>query len=134
MDLSLGTIDMPVSALNVFDTIAILALVPVFDRFVYPFFKENLNFPLTMLVKIGLGLGFALLSMIAAATLEVYRLKDAPTPGNYTNSPTAVENISPCQNINDYNPYQYQAYAAGLITEPPAYCSQMYARNYKIVF
>jgi len=125
MDLSLGEIQMPVSALNVFDTIAILLLVPLFDQFVYPFFKK-MGLPLTMLMKIQLGFLVALLSMITAGVVEQYRLGSAPTPGNYTNSPSAIENITPCQNIDDYNPYQFQSYQARLagVSSAPAYCSQ----------
>lgn len=36
MDLSLGTSQIAVSTLNLFDTLAILMLIPVFDRFIYP--------------------------------------------------------------------------------------------------
>jgi len=74
MDLSLGSIEMPVSALNVFDTIAILLLVPVFDQFVYPFFKRS-GYPLTMLLKIQLGFLVALLAMITAGVVEQFRLE-----------------------------------------------------------
>jgi hypothetical protein len=51
MDLNVGGTNMPVSALNMFDTLAILALVPIFDGYVYPFFKKR-QMPLTMLGKI----------------------------------------------------------------------------------
>ena len=36
MDLNVGDFGLPVSALNLFDTLAILVLIPVFDGFVYP--------------------------------------------------------------------------------------------------
>ena len=52
MDLNLGGSQLPVSALNCFDTLAILALVPVFDGVIYPYFKK-IGYPLTMLRKIG---------------------------------------------------------------------------------
>jgi hypothetical protein len=143
MNLSLGEIEMPVAALSVFDVIPILILVPVFDRFIYPACK-SIGFPLTMLMKIQIGFFVALLSMITAGVVEQYRLQvllkhlyfmliifysiqSAPPPGNYTNSPSAIRNISPCQNIDDYNPYQYQSFEAGLIpsSQAPAYCSKM---------
>ncbi len=52
MDLSMGEADVPVSALNAFDTIAILLLVPVFDKLVYPYLK-SVGYPLSMLQKMG---------------------------------------------------------------------------------
>ncbi len=54
MELEYNGVDIPVSALNLFDTTAILALVPVFDGFIYPWFKKH-GRPLSMLQKIGTG-------------------------------------------------------------------------------
>lgn len=45
-------VNVPIAALNSFDTIAILCLVPVFDKVVYPYMKQK-GMPLTMLQKIG---------------------------------------------------------------------------------
>ena len=70
MNLSIGKGMVPVSALNVFDTIAILALVPLFDGYVYPYFKK-IGYPLTMLQKIGAGFFCACLAMVIAAVIEV---------------------------------------------------------------
>lgn len=117
-----GSMNIPVSALNMFDTIAILLLVPIFDRFVYPYFKKT-GKPLSMLTKIGWGIVFALLSMVVAAGVEVYRVQEAPPAGNYS-SIAARNNISPCQEISDYNPYQFQSYLAGLSDTSAAYCYQ----------
>ena len=39
-------------ALNMFDTLAILMLLPVFDQGIYPYFKAR-GMPLSMLTKIG---------------------------------------------------------------------------------
>ena len=36
MDLSLGSLTMPVTALNLFNTIIIIILIPTMDFFVYP--------------------------------------------------------------------------------------------------
>jgi dipeptide/tripeptide permease len=41
MDLSLGQSRIAVSTLNLFDTLAILLLIPVFDRAVYPALKRR---------------------------------------------------------------------------------------------
>jgi hypothetical protein len=96
----------PVSALNSFDTIAIIILVPLFDQYVYPLCKRK-KIPLTMLMKIGYGFGFALLAMVIAACVEVARLQYAPSAGDYYDI-DARNNITPCQSLDDYNPYQYQ--------------------------
>jgi dipeptide/tripeptide permease len=52
MNLELAGTEIPVSALNCFDTLAILMLVPVFDQVLYPYCKK-IGYPLTMLQKIG---------------------------------------------------------------------------------
>lgn len=106
MDLSLGNIKIPVSALNMFDTAIILLLVPIFDTFLYPFLKRN-GYPLSMLKKIGLGFLLALVAMLTAAWVEEYRLSQAPPPGDFYDSKARM-NISPCQQLDDYNPYLYQ--------------------------
>ena len=45
--------------------------------------------------------------MVVAAVVEIYRMDSAPSEGFYDDV-DARENISPCQNINDYNPYAFQ--------------------------
>lgn len=52
MNLELAGAEIPVSALSCFDTLAILALVPVFDQVIYPYCKKA-GYPLSMLQKIG---------------------------------------------------------------------------------
>jgi proton-dependent oligopeptide transporter, POT family len=62
MNLKLAGTEIPVSALNCFDTLAILVLVPVFDQTIYPYFKK-IGYPLTMLRRIGMSVdvdGFTL--------------------------------------------------------------------------
>ena len=114
MDLSMGETMVPVSALNLFDTIAILSLVPVFDGYLYPALKRR-GFALTMLQKIGAGFVFAGLAMLLAAFIEVYRLSERPDAGNYYDL-SARDNITPCQSIDDYNPYQYQNWQSGYVS------------------
>jgi hypothetical protein len=177
MNLLVGSLEIPVSALNIFDNISILMLVPVFDGYVYPKLKEK-GYPLTMLVKmgknhcfflsifsllvalilcvtvpshfvtfsssscliaascfllcfssarfcyiIGWGFVFAILAMVVAAIVEICRLKYAGEPGNYYDL-NARDNITPCQNIDDYNPYLYQDYLAGVgnVDSKPSNC------------
>jgi hypothetical protein len=52
MDLNAGGFAVPVSALNCFDTLSILLLVPVFDGVIYPYCKRQ-GYQLSMLTKIG---------------------------------------------------------------------------------
>lgn len=112
MNLSLGTSKVPVSALQMFDTIAILLLIPVFDFYIYPFFKK-INRPFSMLFKIGLGFVFAALAMIVAALVEVSRKRNTPDDVMYINAtPAELMNVSPCQNVYNYNPYMFQIWAA----------------------
>mmetsp|Transcript_53490 Transcript_53490/g.93341 ORF Transcript_53490/g.93341 Transcript_53490/m.93341 type:complete len:657 (-) Transcript_53490:348-2318(-) len=122
MNLELAGAEIPVSALSCFDTLAILALVPVFDQVIYPYCKKA-GYPLSMLQKIGWGFALALLAMMVAAFVEMYRLAHAPTPGGYDDV-SARDNITPCQNIDDFNPYNYQDWAKGGDTDEPMYCHQ----------
>lgn len=138
MNLSMGEVQIPVSALNAFDTIAILLLVPVFDKFLYPYLKAH-GYPMSTLQKMGQfalidasaffiigriklslfllcaagwGFFFSLLSMLMAAFIEIYRRAEAPPPGDYYD-PSARANMTPCQNLDDYNPYKYSEWYSG---------------------
>lgn len=64
---------LPAAVLNVFDTVAILVLVPIFDRLIYPLLERN-GIKFGMLKRIGAGFILAILSMVAAAVLESFRL------------------------------------------------------------
>lgn len=67
---------------------------------------------------------FALLAMLVAAFLEMGRLANAPTAGDWYDT-SARDNISPCQNIDDYDPTLFQLYWQGdPDTDQPAFCSQ----------
>jgi peptide/histidine transporter 3/4 len=95
MNLKLGAFELPVSAMNMFNNVSILALVPLFDQVIYPKLKERKMLP-PMLHKIGLGFIFAMLAMIVAALVEMARLHSAPDAGDYYNE-AAKDNISPCR-------------------------------------
>lgn len=64
-------------ALNSFDSLAIIMLVPIFDQYIYPWAKGR-GHPLTMLQRIGWGFVFSTLAMLVAAVIETYRLAEAP--------------------------------------------------------
>ena len=53
MDVRLGGgVNIPAAALNAFNTIGIIVLIPLVDKVVYPFF-ERIGRPLTYLKRIG---------------------------------------------------------------------------------
>ncbi len=74
LDLRLGNFTLPVAALNIFNTIAIVALIPVFNFGVYPALEKcGVNF--TPLRRMATGFIFQIAAMCIAAGLEIYRLK-----------------------------------------------------------
>ena len=52
LNVAIGNGKLPVAILNDFDTIAILILIPIVDRLVYPFFTR-IGRPLTHLKRMG---------------------------------------------------------------------------------
>ena len=72
MDLRLGSFEIPAASLSLIDAMIILLLIPFMDRIVYPLLQRY-NITLTPLRRIGGGMVFATLSVIAAAVTEVYR-------------------------------------------------------------
>jgi POT family len=120
------------TALNMFDTLAILLLIPVFDRVIYPLAsklstisssssdsissvdKQHNAAKPRLLFKIGCGFVFALLSVAVAGIVEIKR-KDMVVYDTAT--------ISHCQHARDYDPQQYATYySSGKMTDKPAHC------------
>ena len=66
--------------LNCFDSITCFVMVPVFDKLVYPLL-ERAGVRCTTMRKIGAGLVFCALSMVAAVVIEWQRKQAAPLPG-----------------------------------------------------
>lgn len=129
MNLNAGSVKIPVSALNLFNTISILSLVPVIDGYLYPALRKR-GFAVTMLDRIGWGFIFALLSMVIAALVEYYRLSEKAEAGDYYDK-DARDNITPCQNIDDFNPYEYQKWEAGKgDVDEPENCHQIKGCDY----
>ncbi|XP_022090070.1 solute carrier family 15 member 4-like [Acanthaster planci] len=62
----------PVAAINLFDIVIILVLIPFVDRVFYPFMAK-LGYPLSSLRRIGIGMVLAVLSMVIAAGIEFAR-------------------------------------------------------------
>ncbi|CAG2201532.1 PHT [Mytilus edulis] len=75
MDLKVGSSNVPVAVLNIFDTIIIIVLIPTMESFVYPFLAKINRSP-SHLQRMGIGMIFAAMSMFVAGILEIYRKKD----------------------------------------------------------
>ena len=125
MNLGLGvsSAEVPISTLGVFESLAILLGVPVFDQIVFPGLKAR-GYSVSMLQRMGAGFVAAIIGMLVAAGVEQYRLACAPPSGDWYDE-SARANITPCQSIDDYDPYEYQSWQAGLEGySEPLYCSQ----------
>ena len=133
-----SSLEIPVSMLQAFDTVAVLALVPVFDRCVYPL-CARLGRPLTLLQRVVAGFLVAGLAMAVAAAVEVQRKAKAP-PMMYfpeyeaaRSSGAAVAALSPCQSVYDYDPTRYQQWlvaasaGTGAGQNKPTACSHVAA-------
>lgn len=118
-----GGAQVPITALGLFDCLAIIALVPIFDMYMYPALKRR-GYACSMLQKLGAGFVFAMIAMLLAAVLENFRIAYAPAPGDWYDV-SARANITPCQSIDDYNPVQYQAFMDGEEDVKPLYCHQV---------
>lgn len=76
MDTHLGKFKIPEASLSVFDTIAVILWVPVYDRMLVPFVRKFTGHKngLTQLQRMGTGLVISVLAMVSAAIVEVVRL------------------------------------------------------------
>ncbi|KAK9827716.1 hypothetical protein WJX81_004356 [Elliptochloris bilobata] len=83
MDLRMGKISIASASLSAFDTIAIIVLIPLYDWVLAPWLRW------TYLQRIGWGLVVSTFSMVAAAVVEVVRLRQVHALG-LENSKAAV--------------------------------------------
>jgi peptide/histidine transporter 3/4 len=124
MDLDVGGFLMPVSGMNVFNNLSILILVPLFEAYMYPAIRSMRNGgEITMLEKIGWGFGFAVMAMLVAGLIELYRVQEAPSDCNWQDS-GCKDNMTPCRNSDDYDGAKYQDWYAGTEDDEPANCHQ----------
>lgn len=80
LNIQVGKVNLPVAALNIFNTLIILILIPIMDRIVYPFLTKYNKKP-TQLQRIGVGMVFAALSVVTAGVLEIYRKEEISNYG-----------------------------------------------------
>ncbi|KAM3300990.1 protein NRT1/ PTR FAMILY 8.1 isoform X1 [Capsicum chacoense] len=76
MDTHLGKFKIPEASLSVFDTIAVILWVPVYDRMLIPFVRKFTGHKngLSQLQRMGTGLVISVFAMVSAAVVEVVRL------------------------------------------------------------
>jgi len=70
----LGTFKIPAASLAMINTVAIVGLIPFYDKLLAPALRRA-GRPLTLLKRIGWGLVVCLAAMLCAASVEWYRLK-----------------------------------------------------------
>ncbi|XP_061373998.1 protein NRT1/ PTR FAMILY 8.1-like isoform X2 [Gastrolobium bilobum] len=79
MDKHVGksTFEIPSAALSIFDTLSVIFWVPVYDRIIVPIARKLTGHKngLTQLQRMGIGLFISIFSMVAAAVLELIRLR-----------------------------------------------------------
>ncbi|KAK3031384.1 hypothetical protein RJ639_036092 [Escallonia herrerae] len=78
MDLHMyKSFEIPSASLSLFDTVSVIFWVPVYDRLIVPFARKYTGHKngFTQLQRIAIGLVISIFAMVAAATLEVLRLK-----------------------------------------------------------
>eukprot|EP00803_Ostreobium_quekettii_P011290 evm.model.scf_938.2 EVM.evm.TU.scf_938.2 scf_938:29735-33363(+) len=73
MNLSAGFFTIPAASLAVFDVLAIIILIPIYDRIVVPFMERVWRRP-TVLEKIGAGYLMAVVAMVVSFFIERERL------------------------------------------------------------
>ncbi|KAG2452163.1 hypothetical protein HYH02_003195 [Chlamydomonas schloesseri] len=67
------TLHIPSASMSLFNTLSIILLIPVYDKIVEPFIAR-IRSKITLLQRIGWGMVLAIVSMLAAAWVESYRL------------------------------------------------------------
>ncbi|KAL5991565.1 hypothetical protein ACLOJK_012474 [Asimina triloba] len=95
MDPSMGPhFDIPSACLSIFDTLAVIFWVPVYDRIIVPFARRytGRDRGFTELQRMGIGLVISIFSMLAAAIVEVVRLGIVRKHGYYerTHTPMSI--------------------------------------------
>ncbi|KAF8396886.1 hypothetical protein HHK36_018521 [Tetracentron sinense] len=85
MDIFLGSFTIPSACLSIFDTLSVIFWVPVYDRLIVPFARRFTGHKrgFTQLQRMGIGLFISIFAMLAAAILEIVRLRMVKRHGYY---------------------------------------------------
>lgn len=70
----LGVFTIPAASLSMINTVAIVVLIPMYDKLLVPALRR-MGRPMTLLRRIGWGLAVCVVAMLVAAACESYRLK-----------------------------------------------------------
>ncbi|KAL6648496.1 hypothetical protein ACP70R_012720 [Stipagrostis hirtigluma subsp. patula] len=83
MDKHVGAFEIPPASFQSVDVIAVLVLVPVYEKILVPVFRKvtGMATGITPLQRIGIGLSLSMLSMVSAALVECNRLQIAEAEG-----------------------------------------------------
>ncbi|CAL4922465.1 unnamed protein product [Urochloa decumbens] len=83
MDKYIGSFEIPAASFQSVDVIAVLVLVPVYDRILVPVFRRftGMSNGITPLQRMGVSLVLTMLSMVSAALVESKRLQIARAEG-----------------------------------------------------
>lgn len=83
MEKHIGSFEIPAASFQSIDVIAVLILVPVYERVLVPVFRKFTGRAngITPLQRMGIGLFFSMLSMVSAALVESNRLRIAQDEG-----------------------------------------------------
>lgn len=83
LDAKIGSFIIPPASLSTFDVISVIIWVPMYDRFLVPIVRKFTGNQrgFTQLQRMGIGLFISILSMVAAAILEIKRLEMAASEG-----------------------------------------------------
>lgn len=83
MEKHIGSFEIPAASFQSVDVIAVLILVPVYERVLVPVLRKftGRTNGITPLQRMGIGLFFSMLSMVSAALVESNRLQIAHTEG-----------------------------------------------------
>ena len=78
MNVNMGpNFQIPAASLSIFDTLSVVLWVPLYDRLLVPFVRRHTGHVrgFTQLQRMGIGLVISVLAMVAAAVVEIERLK-----------------------------------------------------------
>lgn len=83
MDLRMGNFNVPAASLTVIELLSVALWVPFYDFCLVPFVRRFTKNPrgFTELQRIGIGLAISIFAMVAAAIVEIERLKVAQDHG-----------------------------------------------------
>ncbi|KAH7656141.1 Proton-dependent oligopeptide transporter family protein [Dioscorea alata] len=83
MDTSIGSFTIPPASLSTFDVVSVIVWVPIYDRIIVPIARKftGKERGFSELQRMGIGLFISILSMIAAAVVEIWRLQIARAEG-----------------------------------------------------